>query len=198
MTEFMVLQKLSPSNILNAIEKLRKISEEENQGISNYYSMNIFGTWDVGVWFNAKNNNTALDFVHKKLKGVSGVVDSYVLPMFSQNNGMTEYFVLLKLSPKKILDAIEKLRKIPEEGIQGISTYYLMNVFGTWDVGVWFDAKNNKTALSFVYNKLNGVPGVVDSYVLPMFPNHQPLMAPEPKAEQVIKEPEKIVLEAKH
>ena len=198
MTEYMVLQKLSPSKILTAIETLRKLSEEENQGIGTYYSMNIFGTWDVGIWFNAKNNNTALDFVHSKLKRVTGVVDSYVLPMFSQNNGMTEYFVLLKLSPAKILDAIERLRKLPEEGIQGIDTYYLMNIFGTWDVGVWFNANNNNTALNFVQSKLKQVPGVVDSYVLPMFPNHQPVMAAAPKAEKVPKEPEKIVLEAKH
>ena len=198
MTEYMVLQKLSPSKILTAIETLRKLSEEENQGIGTYYSMNIFGTWDVGIWFNAKNNNTALDFVHSKLKRVTGVVDSYVLPMFSQNNGMTEYFVLLKLSPAKILDAIERLRKLPEEGIQGIDTYYLMNIFGTWDVGVWFNANNNNTALNFVQSKLKQVPGVVDSYVLPMFPNHQSVMAAAPKAEKVPKEPEKIVLEAKH
>jgi uncharacterized protein with GYD domain len=198
MTEYMVLQKLSPSKILNAIEKLRKISEEENQGISNYYTMNIFGTWDVGVWFEAKNSNTALDFVHSKLKGVPGVVDSYVLPMFSQNNGMTEYFVLLKLSPTKILDAIEKLRKLPEGGIQGIGTYYLMNVFGTWDVGVWFEAKNSNTALDFVHSKLKEVPGVDDSYVLPMFPNHMPMIQSPPKAEKSAKEPEKIVMEAKH
>ena len=198
MTEYMVLQKLSPSKILNAIETLRKISEEDNQGISNYYTMNIFGTWDVGVWFEAKNNNTALEFVHSKLKGVPGVDDSYVLPMFSQNSGMTEYFVLLKLSPAKILDAIEKLRKLPEEGIQGIETYYLMNIFGTWDVGVWFEAKNNNTALEFVHSKLKGVPGVDDSYVLPMFPNHMPIVQQTPKMEKSAKEPEKIVMEAKH
>ena len=111
---------------------------------------------------------------------------------------MTEYMVLQKLSPSKILDAIEKLRKLSEEENQGISNYYTMNIFGTWDVGVWFEAKNNNTALEFVQSKLKGVPGIVDSYVLPMFPNHMPMIQPAPKIEKSSKEPEKIVMEAKH
>ena len=198
MTEYMVLQRLSPSKILNAIERMRKIAEEDNQGIDNYYSVNIFGTWDVGVWFKAKSNSTALDFVHSKVKGISGVVDSYVLPMFSNSNGMTEYCVLLKLSPSKILDAMDKLRKLPEQGIQGIDTYYLMNIFGTWDVGVWFEAKNNNKALDFVHSKLKEVPGVTDTFVLPMFPNNQLIIAAPIKLEKAGKEEEKIVMEAKH
>jgi uncharacterized protein with GYD domain len=176
MTEYMVLQKLSPSKILNSIEKLRNLQQENNRGISNYNTMNIFGTWDVGVWFEAKNNSKALDFVHKNLKGVPGIENSYVLPLFSQNRGKTEYFVLLKLSPKKILDSIKQLRNMPKNEIQGIENYYLMNVFGTWDVGVWFEAKNNTEALEFIHNKLKSVPGVTNSYVLPMFPNHQPIV----------------------
>jgi hypothetical protein len=50
-----------------------------------------------------------------------------------------------------------------------------MNIFGTWDVGVWFDAKNNKKALNFIRSKVKAVPGVVNSYILPMFPNNQPI-----------------------
>ncbi|MCK4826919.1 hypothetical protein KA005_64885, partial [bacterium] len=82
MTEYLVMLKLSPSKILGAIEKLRKLPEDGNQGIDTYYTMNIFGTWDVGVWFNAENTNIALEFVHNKVKAVSGVTDSYILPMF--------------------------------------------------------------------------------------------------------------------
>lgn len=197
MIGYMVLQKLSPSKILNAIERLRQIADEDNEGIDNCYSVNIFGTWDVGVWFEAKRNSTALDFVHSKLKGISGVVNSYVLPMFSNSNGMTEYCVLLKLSPSKIHDTIEKLRKLPEQGLQGIDTYYLMNIFGTWDIGVWFEAKNHDKALEFVQSKLKEVPGIVDTYVLPMFPNNQLMTTPAIKIEKAVKE-EKSVIEAKH
>ncbi len=87
-----------------------------------------------------------------------------------EKNRMTEYMVLLKLSPSKILDAIDNLRKIPENGIQGIDTYYTMNIFGTWDVGVWFNAENTKLAMDCVHNSLKTVTGVTDSYILPMFP----------------------------
>jgi uncharacterized protein with GYD domain len=203
MTEYLVLLKLSPSKILDAIEDLRKIPKDGIQGVDTYYTMNIFGTWDVGVWFNATNTKIAMDCVHKNLTAVSGVTDSYILPMFpSKNNGMVEYMVLLKLSPKKQLDAIEDLRKIPKDGIQGVDTYYTMNIFGTWDVGVWFNAENATIAMDFVHNTLREVSGVVDSYTLPMFPQYHTVNKTEKKIdskpEKVHEDQKKIVLEATH
>ena len=202
MTEYMVLLKLSPSKILDAIDNLRKIPENGIQGIDTYYTMNIFGTWDVGVWFNAENTKLAMDCVHNSLKAVSGVMDSYILPMFPpKNNGMVEYMVLLRLSPKKQLDAIDNLRKIPENGIQGIDTYYTMNIFGTWDVGVWFNAENTKLAMDFVHNTLREVSGVMDSYVLPMFPQYRTMSKTEKTVDskaKVDKNQEKIILEVQH
>lgn len=113
---------------------------------------------------------------------------------------MTEYLVLQKLSPSKILDAIEKLRKLPENGIEGVDTYYTMNIFGTWDVGVWFNAKKTDVALDFVHNKLKKVSGVVDSHVLSMFPHHHTVSAPASKPEKIPKTEEVIIdaIEAKH
>jgi mannitol/fructose-specific phosphotransferase system IIA component len=198
MNEYVVLEKLSPSKILDAIQNLRKIPENGIEGIDNYHTMNIFGTWNVGVWFNAKNTKTALDFVHNNLKKVSGVVDSYVLSMFPQSDGTINYMVLLKLSPKKLLDAIQNLRKIPENGIEGINSYYTMNIFGTWDVAVWFNAKNTKTALDFVNNKLKKVSGVVDSFVLSMFQQYQTIDTSTSTPEKTPKKPEKVIIEAKH
>jgi hypothetical protein len=195
MTEYLVLLKLSPSKILDAIEDLRKIPKDGIPGIDTYYTMNIFGTWDVGVWFNAKNTKTAMNCVHNDLKAVSGVADSYILPMFPpKTNGTVEYLVLLKLSPKKQLDAIEDLRKIPKDGIQDIDTYYTMNIFGSWDVGVWFNAENTKIAMDFVHSTVREVSGIVDSYVLPMFPQYRTGSKPE----KVDKDQKKIILEATH
>jgi len=114
---------------------------------------------------------------------------------------MTEYMVLLKLSPSKILDAIDNLRKIPENGIQGIDTYYTMNIFGTWDVGVWFNAENTKLAMDFVHNTLREVSGVMDSYVLPMFPQYRTMSKTEKTVDskaKVDKNQEKIILEVQH
>lgn len=115
---------------------------------------------------------------------------------------MTEYLVLLKLSPSKILTAIEDLRKIPKDGIEGIDTYYTMNIFGAWDVGVWFNAKNTEVAMDFVHDTLREVSGVTDSYVLPMFPQYLTVSKTEKKIdskpEKVEKSQEKIILEAQH
>jgi hypothetical protein len=198
MNDYLVLQKLSPSKILDAIEKLRKLPDNGIEGIDRYHAMNIFGTWDVGVWFNAKKTNIALDFVHNKLKKVSGVVDSYVLSLFPQDNGMVEYMVLLKLSPSKTLDVIEKLRRLPENGIEGIQNYHAMSIFGTWDVGVWFNARNSDIALDFVHNKLKKVSGVLNTYTLSLFPQYQTVTSPTSKPEDTPKKPEKVVIEAKH
>jgi hypothetical protein len=164
--------------------------------------MNIFGAWDVGVWFNAENTQTAMNCIHNDLKAVSGVTDSYILPMFPpKTNGMVDYLVLLKLSPKKQLDAIEDLRKIPKDGIQGIDTYYTMNIFGAWDVGVWFNAENTQTAMDLVHNTVREVSGVTDSYVLPMFPQYRTVSKTEKidsKPEKVDKNQKKIIVEAMH
>jgi hypothetical protein len=201
LTEYLVLQKLTPSKILDVIETLRKIPEKTIEGIDSYYTMNIFGTWNVAVWFNAKNSNTALDFVHKKIKKVKGVDDSYIISMFPQSNGMIEYLVLLKLSPQKILDATKELRQIPENAIEGIDTYYTISIFGAWDVGIWFKAEENDVALDFVHNTLRKVPGVEDTYVIPTFPQYESvtkLPAKTEKVEKSTKNQEKILIEATH
>ena len=111
---------------------------------------------------------------------------------------MNEYVVLQKLSPSKILDAIQSLRKIPEDGIEGIDNYHTMNIFGTWNVGVWFNAKNTKTALDFVHNKLKKVSGVVDSFVLSMFQQYQTIGTSTSNPEKTPEKPEKVIAEAKH
>lgn len=87
---------------------------------------------------------------------------------------MTEFLVLLKLSPGKLVEAIDTLRKLPTKPIHGVDLCYTMNIFGTWDVGVWFDAENTAQAIDFVHNKIKDIPGVNDTYTVPTFP-HGPL-----------------------
>ena len=38
--------------------------------------------WDVGVWIDAEDTNQAVEFVHKKIKDISGVADIYTVPTF--------------------------------------------------------------------------------------------------------------------
>jgi uncharacterized protein with GYD domain len=87
---------------------------------------------------------------------------------------VTEYLVLLKLSPTKVIDTINDLRKLPDEPSPGVDLEYVMNVFGTWDVAMWFDAENASQALEFINGKLSQVKGVVDVYTVPAFSNRKP------------------------
>jgi uncharacterized protein with GYD domain len=82
--------------------------------------------------------------------------------------------VLLKLSPTKVIDTINNLRSLPDKPSPGVDLEYVMNVFGTWDVAVWFDADNSGQALEFINGKLSQVKGVVDVYTVPAFANRKP------------------------
>ena len=92
---------------------------------------------------------------------------------------MTEYLVLLKLDQGKIVKAIKSLRDLPEKPSPGVNLQYLMNIFGTWDVAMWFNAENPNKAVDFVQKKISGVSGVVDAYAVPTFPNRK-LQGQEP------------------
>jgi uncharacterized protein with GYD domain len=87
---------------------------------------------------------------------------------------MTEYLVLLKLNPTKIANVINDLRSLPEKPSSGVDLHYIMNVFGTWDVAMWFDADNSDKAADFIQKKIGQLSGVVDAYTVPTFPNIRP------------------------
>ena len=82
MAEYLVLLKINPGKIVDAINSLRTLPDKPSNGVDLCYTMNIFGTWDVGVWINAENTNQAVDFVQKKVKDISGISDVYTVPTF--------------------------------------------------------------------------------------------------------------------
>jgi len=84
---------------------------------------------------------------------------------------MTEYLVLLKLDPAKVVKTINALRDLPEKPGPGVNLQYLMNIFGTWDVAMWFNAENSSKAVDFIQKKIGQIPGVADAYTVPTFPN---------------------------
>ena len=87
---------------------------------------------------------------------------------------MTEYLVLLKLNPAKIANVINALRGLPEKPGPGVDLHYVMSVFGSWDVAMWFEADNSDKAADFVHRKINQISGVDDAYTVPTFPNRKP------------------------
>jgi len=84
---------------------------------------------------------------------------------------MTEYLVLVKLNPGKTIDVLDELRRLPDKPSQGVDLYYTLNIFGTWDIGIWFDAENTSQAIDFVQRKIRKISGVTDVHTLPTFPH---------------------------
>ena len=87
MAEYLVLMKLNPGKIIDTLGDIRKLDENPVSGVDLCYSMNIFGAWDVGIWINAENSSEVLEFVQKKVKGLSGVTDVYTVPTFPHGDG---------------------------------------------------------------------------------------------------------------
>lgn len=87
MPEFLVLLKLNPMKIIEALGAIRNLEQKPISGVDLRYSINIFGSWDAGVWINADENAQALEFVQKKLRSLSGVTEVYPIPTFPHGNG---------------------------------------------------------------------------------------------------------------
>jgi hypothetical protein len=102
--------------------------------------------------------------------------------------GVTEYLVLLKVDPKKIVNAIRALRDLPQKPGPGVDLRYVMNVFGTWDVAMWFNTDSYDKAVDFVDKNVSQTPGVVDVYTVPTFPSIKPKQAREATTKDETKE----------
>ncbi len=87
MPEYLVLMKLNPAKIVETMGAIRSMDEKPVSGVDLLYSMNIFGSWDVGMWINAEESGQAMEFVQKKMKLLSGVTEVYTLPTFPHGNG---------------------------------------------------------------------------------------------------------------
>ena len=87
MPEYLVLLKLNPAKLMETLGAIRNMDAQPVSGVDLLYSMNIFGSWDVGMWIDAEESGKAVDFVQKKMKGLNGVTEIYTLPTFPHANG---------------------------------------------------------------------------------------------------------------
>ena len=87
MPEYLVLLKLNPDRLMETLGAIRNMDEEPVSGIDLLYSMNIFGSFDLGMWISAEKSGQVLDFVQKKIKGLNGVTEVYTLPTFPHGSG---------------------------------------------------------------------------------------------------------------
>ncbi len=84
---------------------------------------------------------------------------------------MSEYLVLMRLNPGKIMDTMGSLRQLSNKPVDGVDLRYTMNIFGAWDVGVWINAEDSTQALDFVQKKVKDMTGVTEVYTVPTFPH---------------------------
>jgi len=79
---------------------------------------------------------------------------------------MPEYLVLIKLDSKRIRDAIGRVRNFPENPRPGVKLCYTMDIFGDWDLGLLINSNNEDSALAFLNENIDEIPGVVRAYIL--------------------------------
>ena len=84
---------------------------------------------------------------------------------------MPEYLILLKVNPAKLAETLEAIRKMEQKPVAGVDLQYAINIFGSWDAGLWISADENAQTLQFVQKKLKELNGVTDIYPIPTFPH---------------------------
>ena len=84
---------------------------------------------------------------------------------------MSEYLVLLKLNPVKLIDTLSSLRQLSRNPIDGVDLCYTLNIFGVWDMGVWINAEESSQVLEFVQKKIKNIAGITEVYTVPAFPH---------------------------
>ena len=82
MSEYLLLLRLNKAKLLKTIDALRKIPRNPIPGVDLDYTMNIFGTWHVAVWFSSNNSTQAIEFINKKIGVIPGVVDAFPVATF--------------------------------------------------------------------------------------------------------------------
>lgn len=78
--KYLVWLKTNPAHTRDTIRTLGDFPEHPHKGIRLYYTMNVFGEWDCGIWFDADNHDRAIDFLHNKIYPVKGIVQTYLVP----------------------------------------------------------------------------------------------------------------------
>jgi len=90
MPKYLLLLRLDKSKLLETIDTLRNLPKNPSSGVEVDYTMNIFGTWHVGVWFSSDKSTQAIDFINKKISKIPGVVDAFPVATFPHAEPLKE------------------------------------------------------------------------------------------------------------
>ena len=82
MAEYLLLLALDKAKLMETIDSLRKLPRNPSPGVDLNYTMNIFGTWHVAVWFSSDNSIQAAEFINNKIGQIPGVVDAFPVATF--------------------------------------------------------------------------------------------------------------------
>ena len=80
---------------------------------------------------------------------------------------MQKYLVLIKVNPNKTEAFFNSLSSLSNNPIEGVNVNASYNVFGDWDIAVWFEADSNDNAVHFVGEKIRTIEGVMDTHTMP-------------------------------
>ena len=77
---YLALVKIDPNHTNEALQKLKKLPKNPIPGVTMHYSFNVFGTYDAAIWFDAKNQKKAMDFVQKYVRRIPWVNETNTIP----------------------------------------------------------------------------------------------------------------------
>lgn len=77
---YLVLLKIDPNHTFDVLQNLKNLPENPTPGVNLRYSCNVFGTWDCCVWFEADNYDQAMSFIHKHIRTIPWVTETYAMP----------------------------------------------------------------------------------------------------------------------
>jgi hypothetical protein len=82
MPKYLLLLRLDRSKLLETINALRNLPKNPSSGVDINYTMNVFGTWHVAVWFSSDKSAEAINFINSKIGQIPGVVDAFPVAAF--------------------------------------------------------------------------------------------------------------------
>ncbi len=92
---------------------------------------------------------------------------SLMVILVQKNSNMQKYLVLVKLNPMKTMDFFNSFNNMSSKPMDGVNLNGSYNVFGNWDIAIWFEADSNENAVHFVGDKIRAIEGVVDTHTMP-------------------------------
>ncbi len=81
--KYLVLVKIDPAKTANFIDSLSNLAEKPLSGVRLDASYNVFGNWDIAVWFDADSNDNAIHFVGDTIRPMDGVLETLTMPATS-------------------------------------------------------------------------------------------------------------------